>query len=263
MARTVDHERRSEVVKAALEVMRIRGARTTMSELARALGIKRPTLYFYFQDLTGLLHAAVDDVYRAHVEHVRTRLAAAEHPVVALAELARATLDLQRGRRDLVLLLIQLWAAGGSDLASLIARGQAATAPLRVELTARLTAGIERGEVASCDPARVVDLVLATVDGVLVQEVTRGVAGGPVVDELWQRVLAPLVRSPAVRAPDSPVGLAPSPTATPTPTLSPTPTRSPSPTPTRSPSPTPTRSPSPSPSRSRARSSRRSRGSSA
>ncbi|HVV85644.1 MAG TPA: helix-turn-helix domain-containing protein, partial [Kofleriaceae bacterium] len=189
MARTVDVQRRSELVRRALEVLRARGGRTTMSELARALEVKRPTLYFYFRDLTGLLHAAVEEVYRQQVGHVVGRIAAVDHPVIALAELARATVELQRGRRDLVLLLLQLWAAGGSDPEELLARGRAATAPLRTELVARLTAGVERGVVAPCEPARVVDLVLAVVDGVLVQEVTRGANGGTIVEELWQRVL--------------------------------------------------------------------------
>ncbi len=204
MARTVDLERRSELVHQALEVLRVRGGRMTMTELARELGVKRPTLYFYFRDLTGLLHAAVEDVYRVHVGHLLGRIAAVEHPVAALGELARATVELQRGRRDLVLLLIQLWAAGGSDPEALLARGRAATAPLREGLVARMAAGVERGVVAPCDPARVVDLVLAVIDGVLVQEITRGAGGAPVVEELWQRVLAPLVVPAAASVPARP-----------------------------------------------------------
>jgi hypothetical protein len=95
-----------------------------------------------------------------------------------------------------VLLLIQLWAAGCSDAEELIARGRSATAPLRAELIARMTAGVERGVVAPCDPARVVDLVLAVIDGVLMQEIMRGASGAGVVEELWQRVLAPLIARP-------------------------------------------------------------------
>ncbi|MBE7447940.1 MAG: TetR/AcrR family transcriptional regulator [Kofleriaceae bacterium] len=194
MARTVDTQRRTELARQALEVMRARGiGRTTMSELAQALGVKRPTLYFYFRDLTGLLHAALADVYRDYFAHVQARVRDVEHPVEALGELARATVEFNRGRRDLVVLLFQLWAAGDADPLELLDRARAVGDPMRAELVSRLRAGIERKVVARCDPERVVDLVLTVLDGTLVQEVTRGASGAPVVDELWDRVLAPLV----------------------------------------------------------------------
>lgn len=194
MARTVDTQRRAELAARALEVLRTRGiGRTTMSELAEALGVKRPTLYFYFRDLTGLLHVAIEDVYRDYFTHVTARVRDIEHPVQALGELARATVEFQRGRRDLVILLFQLWAAGDAQPEELLARARAVGEPLRAELVARLRAGIERKVVARCEPERIVDLVLAVLDGTIVAEVTRGVGGAPVVEELWQRVLAPLV----------------------------------------------------------------------
>ncbi len=194
MARTVDKERRAELARRALEVLRARGiGRTTMSELAEALGVKRPTLYFYFRDLTGLLHAAIEDVYRGWLTHVTARVIGIEHPILALGELARATVEYNRGRRDLVLLLFQLWAAGDADPEELMARSRAANDPLRAELVNRIRAGIDKKIVARCDPERIVELVMVVLDGALVHEVTRGTSGGPVVEELWQRVLAPLV----------------------------------------------------------------------
>jgi AcrR family transcriptional regulator len=116
MARRFDAARRTALVTQALEVLRVRGVgRTTMSELATALGVKRPTLYFYFRDLSGLLLAAVEEVYRGYAAHIAARLATIDHPIVALGELARATVAYQRERRDLVILLFQLWAAGDTD----------------------------------------------------------------------------------------------------------------------------------------------------
>ncbi len=195
MSRTVDTERRTELAQRALEVLRARGiGRTTMSELAKALGLKRPTLYFYFRDLTALLHAAVEDVYVAYLAHVTARVAGIDHPIIALGELARATVEFQRGRRDLIVLLFQLWAAGDAEPEALLARSRAVGEPLRAELVGRVAAGVARGVVAPCDPARIVDLVLTVLDGAIVQEVTRGASGAPVIDELWERVLAPLVR---------------------------------------------------------------------
>lgn len=194
MPRTVDKERRTELARRALDVLRARGiGRTTMSELAEALGVKRPTLYFYFRDLTGLLHASIEDVYRGWLTHVTARVIGIEHPIEALGELARATVEYNRGRRDLVLLLFQLWAAGDADPEELMARSRAANDPLRAELVNRIRAGIDKKIVARCDPERIVELVLVVLDGALVHEVTRGTPGAPVVEELWERVLAPLV----------------------------------------------------------------------
>lgn len=182
----------------ALEVLRARGpGRTTMSELAAALGMKRPTLYFYFRDLSALLLAAVEDVYRAYAVHIGGRLAAIEHPIVALGELARATVEYQRERRELVILLFQLWAAGNVDPEVLLARSRAAGELLRAELVVRVRAGIERGVVAPCEPERVVDLVLTVLDGTIVQSITRVGVASDTVDELWRRVLAPLVVEPS------------------------------------------------------------------
>jgi AcrR family transcriptional regulator len=201
MGRTVDKERRAELARRALEVLRQRGiGRTTMSELAEALGVKRPTLYFYFRDLTGLLHAAIEDVYRGWLAHVVARVNGISHPVEALGELARATVEYNRGRRDLVILLFQLWAAGDADPEELLARSRAVSDPLRAELVARLKAGIEKKLVAKCDPERIVELTLTVLDGALVHEVTRGTNGAVVIEELWERVLEPLVIKKAATA---------------------------------------------------------------
>ncbi len=200
MPRTFDAARRTELVSRTLELLRTRRqGRLTMSELATELGVKRPTLYFYFRDLSGLLLAAVEDLYRAYAEHITGRLAAIDHPIEALGELARATVAYQRERRDLVILLFQLWAAGDTDPEVLLARSRAAGQVLRADLVARVRAGIERGVVAPCDPERVVELVLTVLDGTIISAVTGVGSPTDVVDELWRQVLAPLVVAPRRR----------------------------------------------------------------
>ena len=62
----------------------------------------------------------------------------------------------------------------------------------RDALVADLRAGIARKEVATCDPERIVDLVLAVVDGVLVHHVLGIARPDDVIDELALRVLEPL-----------------------------------------------------------------------
>jgi len=53
-------------------------------------------------------------------------------------------------------------------------------------------AGIARREVRPCDPERVVDLVLAVVDGVLVHHVVGIARPDGIVEELAARVIDPL-----------------------------------------------------------------------
>ncbi|MBK9030172.1 MAG: TetR/AcrR family transcriptional regulator [Myxococcales bacterium] len=200
MPRHFDAARRTALVEQTLALMRARGVgRLTMSELATALGVKRPTLYFYFRDLSGLLLAAVEEVYRGYATHIAARLTAIDHPIEALGELARATVAYQHERRDLVILLFQLWAAGDTDPEVLLARSRAAGEILRADLVARVRVGVERGVVAPCEPERIVDLVLTVLDGTVVQSITRTGAASATVDELWRRVLAPLIVSPPPR----------------------------------------------------------------
>lgn len=205
MARTLDIARRAELAAAAVDVLRARGVqRCTMSELADALGLKRPTLYFYFKDLGAVFDAVLEDTQRRFGEHVARRLSAPEivHPIDALIAMARASAEFVTGQRDEVALLVQLWSAHAGDPARVLARGRELAEPLRQGLIARLADGVAAGTVAPCHPERVVDLMLATLDGALVAQVTRGAQPQPIVEELIARVLEPLaVRARPSRAP--------------------------------------------------------------
>ncbi len=204
MARTLDIARRAELAAAAVDVLRARGAhRCTMSELADALGLKRPTLYFYFKDLGAVFDAVFEDTQQRFLAHVARRLAVPglDHPIDALAAMARASAEFVAGQRELVALLVQLWSAHAGDPDRLVARGRELSDPLRQGLIDRLAAGVVAGVVAPCEPGRVVDLTLAALDGALVAQVTRRAAPGPIVEELITRVLEPLaVRARPARA---------------------------------------------------------------
>jgi hypothetical protein len=77
-----------------------------------------------------------------------------------------------------------------------VAKNREAVDPMRAALVARVADGVAQGLIAPCDPARVVDLVLATFDGALVAQVTRRSPPEPVVEEMIARVLEPM----AIRA---------------------------------------------------------------
>ena len=192
MSRAPDLVRRAELAARAFEVLRARGVRTSMAELAAALGIKRPTLYFYFKDTGAVLEAVLEETQRHYFAHVSGKVAGIAHPIDQLAAVLRVTLEFHQSRRDRVVLLFQLWAVGGDDPGRILAKNRELTDPMRAIIVRQIEAGVADGRVAPCDPARLVDLALAVLDGALIHEVTHGGSALPIVDELERRVLAPL-----------------------------------------------------------------------
>ncbi len=192
MPRRPDLARRAELARAAFEVLRARGVQTSMRELADALGLKRPTLYFYFPDVGAVFESVLDDTYRALAEYVVTRTKAHVHPLDRLRAVVDATIAFHRERPQLIGGLFQLWAVGGRDFASVLDRERRVVLAAREALVADLRAGIARHEVEKCDPERVVELVLAVVDGVLVHHVLGIARPDGVVEELAARIIEPL-----------------------------------------------------------------------
>lgn len=192
MPRRPDLARRSELARAAFEVLRTRGMQTSMRELADALGVKRPTLYFYFPDLGAVFETVLDQMYRALAESVIARTQLADNPLDRLRAVVEATLAFHKERPQLIGGLLQLWAMGGRDVGSILDRERQIVMAGREALVADLRAGIARGEVLPCEPERIVDLVLAVVDGVLVHHVLGIARADDVTEELAARVLEPL-----------------------------------------------------------------------
>ena len=196
MPRRPDLHRRAELAAAAFDVIRTRGVQTSMRELADALGVKRPTLYFYFPDLGAVFEAMLDQTHRALAELVLARMRAHAHPLDRLRAVVDATLAFHRERPQLIGGLFQLWSLGGRDIASMLDRERRVVVAARDALVADLRGGIARREVRACDPERIGDLVLAVVDGVLVHHVLGIARADDVIDELADRVIEPL-RTPA------------------------------------------------------------------
>ena len=192
MPRRPDLHRRAELARAAFDVLRARGMQTSMRELAEALGVKRPTLYFYFPDLGAVFETVLDQTYQALAELVMARIAAVVHPLDRLRAVVDATLAFHRDRPQLIGGLFQLWAIGGRDFSTVLDRERRVVVAARDALVADLRAGIANKEIAACDPERIVDLVLAVVDGVLVHHVLGIARADDVIEELALRVLEPL-----------------------------------------------------------------------
>lgn len=192
MPRRPDLHRRAELAAAAFEVLRTRGVQTSMRELADALGVKRPTLYFYFPDLGAVFETVLDQMYREIADVVMARVKAVGHPLDRLHAVVDATIDFHRQRPQLIGGLIQLWSVGGRDFGPLIDRERRIVAASRDALVADVRAGIARKDVLPCDAERVVDLVLAVVSGVLVHQVLGVARPDGVLEELATRIIDPL-----------------------------------------------------------------------
>jgi TetR/AcrR family transcriptional regulator len=192
MPRRPDLARRAELARAALDVLRTRGMQTSMRELADALGIKRPTLYFYFPDLGAVVESVLDQLYQTLTETVVARVREHDHPIDRLRAVIDATLAFHRERPQLVAGLLQLWALGGRDLSAVLERERCGVLAARDALVADLRAGIARKEVRPCEPERIVDLVLAFVEGAVVHHVLGIARSDDTTDELARRVLEPL-----------------------------------------------------------------------
>lgn len=192
MPRRPNIARRTELAHAAFEVLRARGMQTSMRELADALGVKRPTLYFYFPDLNAVFETVLEQTYRAVAEEVAKALHGVDHPLDRLRAVAATTIEFHRQRPQLIGGLFQLWAMGGRDFQAFLERERRVILGARELLVADLRAGIARREVKPCDPERVVELVLAVVDGVLVHHVLGISRADHVLEDLDARIIDPL-----------------------------------------------------------------------
>lgn len=198
MPRTVDHSKRDHIAQVALELMLERGAPSvSMSDIARAVGMKRPTLYWYFKDLGAIFEAVLLRVLTEHDAFVRAQVDAVEHPVDALYAQMVAVDAFFTGREGVVLVLFQLWGAAYGGSSTALDLGKRFLGPRRGAAIARLEEGVEAGVVAPCDPARLVDFVSACINGALVQRVS--LTGNPSVvhETVWETVLKPLKREPS------------------------------------------------------------------
>lgn len=193
-ARRADPDRRAEIALRAFEVMRSRGvAGTTMSDLAAALGMTRPKLYYWFADLGELFDAVLAEVLSRQTAYTLERLDPDAHPVDLVTAWMRATIDFYEQDAHLIAMLLQLWAAGRADrTATVLAQARARLEPLREMAVAHVAAAVIDGRIEPCNPSELLDMCVAIVDGCLVQRVSRGTDPRPTLEAFIVAVVAPL-----------------------------------------------------------------------
>jgi AcrR family transcriptional regulator len=193
MARTVNKDRRREILNEAIAVLQRDGLGLSNTELAKTLGLKRPTLLYYFPDRAALLEQALASMLAEQVAYVVERMSQHDHPLDQLYAQITAVHAFHHGREQRVLFLTQAIATSGSKrMKRIIEIGNLAFEAHRQALIGRIRDGIERGTIAECDPAALVSLVRSVVDGLMVQRVMLDADLAPIHELLWTRLLEPL-----------------------------------------------------------------------
>lgn len=201
MGRPAEPEKKRELALRAVAVLEREGLELSVEGLARALGLKRPTLLYHFPTYADLVETALASQLTEQAAFVRERVEAEPRPLHRVYAWLRAVHEFHAGReRRMVFLTQALAATAGPRLESLLERGSAFFEPHRRDLAERLRKGMRQGTVARCDADSLVHTVRALVDGLLLQRVTEKLALEPAHAFVWRHLLAPLERSPRARA---------------------------------------------------------------
>jgi len=197
MARPPEPEKRLELARRAVEVLQREGLELSMSRLAEALGVKRPTLIYHFPTRAHIVETALEDLLREQAAFVLARVAEHEHPIDRLDAQIRAVHGFHLDREARVVFLSQaIVASSGARMAEIIDVGNRVFEPHRRAAADAVRRAIEDGLVEPCDADALMALVRAVIDGLMLQRVMTGLDLAPVHELLWQRLLRPLKREP-------------------------------------------------------------------
>ncbi len=197
MARPIDTEKRRELCQQAVDFLRKNGLDCSTSRLADGLGIKRPTLLYYFPDRVAIFEQALADMLAEQALFVVERMMKHEHPLDQLFAQVQAVHAFHHQREERVLFLTQALAVAGNERTrNIVHIGNQAFEAHRRALSKRIRDGIASGIIHDCDPDALIRMCRAVIDGLMVQRVMFEEDLGPVHQLLWKGLLEPLKRTP-------------------------------------------------------------------
>ncbi|MDP6934126.1 MAG: TetR/AcrR family transcriptional regulator, partial [Myxococcota bacterium] len=198
--RPTDHAKRHEIADRAFQLVLERGVQAiNMSQLARDLHMKRPTLYWYFPDLGSLFDTVVENVEERLLERVVGAMRMETHPLDQLLALLESVPAFYLEDRAVLDGLVQLWAVRPEPRPGLAQRIDMQ----RSMLTQLVQQGIDEGRVHPCDAAALVETVLTLVDGSVLRAVLVGSSPDQVIGFARDHILEPL-RVPTGDSPCAP-----------------------------------------------------------
>lgn len=197
MARPVDREKRRELARRAVEALQELGLGASMTQLAAALGVKRPTLLYHFPTKAAIVEHALEDLLAEQAVFVIERQEQHAHPIDQLFAQIVATHEFHHGKEARVLFLTQLLATAGTERADQILHvGNMAFEARRQVMGQRLRDGIARGTVRPHDTDALIAVVRSFNDGLIIQRVMLGADLAPIHAFIWEHVLRPLKIEP-------------------------------------------------------------------
>ena len=158
MSRPRDESRRTELAKQACAVLQREGLGISAERLASELGLKRPSLLYYFPTYADILQVALVDLLSVQTAYVSERVSRESHPLRQLYARICATYDFHETRGEHVLFLTQALAATlGSKVADLLKVASAIFDDQRRDMVQRIEQGVEEGLVHPCDAEGLVE----------------------------------------------------------------------------------------------------------
>ncbi|MBL7249418.1 TetR/AcrR family transcriptional regulator [Alloalcanivorax sp. C16-2] len=113
----IDNSPRGRLLSAAAQLFRAKGFdRTTVRDIAAAVGIQSGSIFHHFKTKEDILYAVMEEVIRFNTERLRQAVAAADTPLEQLRNLVRAELTATVGdTREAMTVMVQEWRCLSED----------------------------------------------------------------------------------------------------------------------------------------------------
>lgn len=185
-----EQARRTQIVDSAAALFKERGfANTSMEDIARAVGVSRGVLFYYFEGKAEIGEHTLKQAVRAYSEYVRERVQVRRTARGKLREFSDACLDYQAGNPDLYIAFVELLGCLGENEEK-YRLTRSLNQRTRNQLIDIIQAGMESGELNTVDARALADILQAFIDGMMeMMAMEPGSVSLPNTKRLWRRML--------------------------------------------------------------------------
>lgn len=185
-----EQARRTQIVDAAAILFRNQGfANTSMDDIAKAVGVSRGVLFYYFDGKAEIGEHTLRLAVRAYSDYVRERVRRRRTARGRLHEFAESCLDYQAEHPDLYIAFVELLGCLGEDEEK-YRLTRSLNQRTRNQLIEIIEAGVDSGELAAVDAAALADIIQAFIDGMMeMMAMEPGAVSVAATKRLWRQML--------------------------------------------------------------------------